>query len=173
MVTITPLIGKFDESKLSPSPFVIDTLPNGWLLDLECHILYNVGLAAEGPIIEIGTWEGRSTCCLAYGKANNPRRPIFDVFDFGDVGLEEFTLRHGSFDPPEEEREKLLKVINAHGGVAGCLKQNLADRRLGREVTGFYFGDITNFEISRKYEVMFCDVSHGEDEIRRNVEFLK
>jgi hypothetical protein len=170
---IVPLDGKFDLRELSPLPVEYSSLPDGWLLDLKCEILYNAALAAEEPIMEVGTWEGRSTCCLAYGKADNNRRPIFDVFDFGDTGLEEFTNRHGSFDPPETERERLLRVVTAHGGVAGCLKQNLADRKLGGLVTGYHFGDITDMAVSRKYDVVFCDVSHGEDEIVRNVGFIK
>jgi hypothetical protein len=171
---VTPLIGKFDVSKLDKLPFPIDSLPSGWLLDLECSILYNAAKVAEGPVVEVGTWEGRSTCCLAYGLQDNPRRPVFDVFDFGDCGIEEFTLRHGSYKPRDDAEDKKLRaVVESHGGIAGKLKQNLADRKLGRMVTMFHFGDFAHTATNRIYEVAFCDVSHGRDEILRNVTHLK
>lgn len=47
---------------------------DGWLTEPEANLLYNLGknCKGKGVIVEIGTWKGKSTICLAYGsKAGN------------------------------------------------------------------------------------------------------
>lgn len=65
---------------------------NGWLADQEAEWLFNTARdkAAGGHIVEIGSWEGKSTVCLALGaKAGGHNRcKIFAVDPHcGGIGL--------------------------------------------------------------------------------------
>lgn len=69
-------MGRFDE--------VYETLPgNGWLSRDEAELLYRVASEVAGPILEVGSYEGRSTVLLAsFG------RPVYAVDSFVDCGRE-------------------------------------------------------------------------------------
>ena len=61
------------------------------------------------------------------------------------------------------------KVLFAHGGAIGTLKQNLVDRDLARYVNHLIFGDVMTYDTAARYQVLFCDVTHNEREIRRHM----
>lgn len=44
---------------------VFATLPDGWLTEPEARLLWDTSLKAEGPILEVGCYKGRSTCLLS------------------------------------------------------------------------------------------------------------
>lgn len=61
---------------LSETLQFISTL-DGWLSSHEGFFLYNAAKYAKGDIVEIGSWMGKSTICLAAGsKAGNKNRVI-------------------------------------------------------------------------------------------------
>lgn len=68
---------------------VYETLPaNGWLTEIEARLLWEVARDAQGPILEVGCYYGRSTVLLA-----SLNRPIYCVdpfsgFDSGDLSGE-------------------------------------------------------------------------------------
>ena len=41
---------------------------DGWLTEREARLLYDLAKSATGPIIEIGSWRGRSTTVLGHGS---------------------------------------------------------------------------------------------------------
>lgn len=46
--------------------YVYPTLPgNGWLTEPEAELLWKVANLSQGPILEVGSYHGRSTCLLA------------------------------------------------------------------------------------------------------------
>ena len=148
-------------------------LPKGWLSLFEAQVLYALALAARGPVIEVGSWIGRSTAALAAGVRDNPiGRPIFDVFDFGIAGAAEWRRRfgHDPFDFPD--REHFLEVILHPGGIPALLKANLARLDLDQYLNMMAFGDFRTSGIKRTYDVGFCDAAHGVEEIRANTPAL-
>ena len=45
---------------------------DGWLTDEEAKLLYKLAKNCKGVIVEIGSWKGKSTICMAKGsKAGN------------------------------------------------------------------------------------------------------
>ena len=58
--------------KKTKRPFSLSGI-NGWLNDEVVELLYlkSSSLKGHGAIVEIGSWEGRSTTCLAHGLLSN------------------------------------------------------------------------------------------------------
>lgn len=44
----------------------------GWLFKDEARMLYRLASRAKGPIVEIGSWKGRSSVCLGLGAMSKP-----------------------------------------------------------------------------------------------------
>lgn len=53
----------------------------GWLTPMEADLLYNLAKNTKnkGEIVEIGSWKGRSTICLAYGSKEASKRKIHAI----------------------------------------------------------------------------------------------
>lgn len=59
---------------------VYEQIPgNGWLSRGEAELLWRVATACEGEILEVGCYQGRSTCLLA-----STGRPVYAVDPFAD-----------------------------------------------------------------------------------------
>jgi hypothetical protein len=159
---------RFDAGVLQPVPFAIESLPFGWLSPFEASILYNLALMTEGPIVEIGSWVGRSTCALAAGVQANPRRPIFDVFDLGIVGVDDFKAALRA-DPRPKQPPESMAAIEHPGGVPAVLVQNLAERGLYRAIHMLAFCDFKTSSVSRLYSTAFCDACHFKWEMDLNI----
>ena len=64
---------------------IYDTLPgNGWLSRAEAELLYRAASECDGPILEVGCYEGRSTVLLA-----SLGRPVYAVDPFGGFHSED------------------------------------------------------------------------------------
>ena len=104
----------------------------GWLTDEEAETLYRLGKGCRGTgvIVEIGSWKGRSTICLALGsKAGNAVRvyaidPHAD-YRFGEfktnierAGIEDLVTPIASLSQPAadnfEEPVELLWIDGSH-----------------------------------------------------------
>lgn len=69
---------------------------NGWLSRSEGALLYNLALSTNGNIVEIGSFEGRSTLYIALAKKDNEKNGfIYAVDTF--TGSTEHT-KHGKID---------------------------------------------------------------------------
>lgn len=158
--------------RLVKPTFEIRDLPKGWLTPLEPSVLYNAALNAKGPLMELGSWIGRSTCALATGVRDNRNAPVFDIYDYGIAGIREWMWRYGIDPRTHESSEDFLEVIMHPGGTAALLKKNLIERNLEQYVNTIVLGDFKKASVARKYSVCFGDASHDEKEIRSNLPFL-
>jgi predicted O-methyltransferase YrrM len=162
-------------SSLAALPFDMESLPAGWLAKLECQILYSAAkrTAADG-ILEVGSWIGRSSCAIAYGvrdsQAANTR---FDIVDYGIAGVDEWQRRLGPLPTNDKNAQVYLDAISAPGGIGGLLKQNLVRRKLEQFVDLIVLGDILKYETQTRYGFVFCDATHGLEETRRNIPFVR
>jgi len=147
------------------------SLPNGWLSEAEADILYTAPFVVPpgGAILEIGSWIGRSSCCLAHGIRDASHQIRYDIVDFGIAGIDEWHDRLGGNILEHDDAKAFLNVICAPGGTAAALKQNLVDRGLAKYVTLIILGDFTAYEPQQRYDLIFCDAAHDEAELRRNI----
>lgn len=58
---------------------LFETLPQGWLTKPEAELLWSAGLNSQGPILEVGSYRGRSTVLL-----HGLYRPVYAVDPFTD-----------------------------------------------------------------------------------------
>jgi hypothetical protein len=67
-------------------PFDLSLIANipGWLTTREANLLYALATkcTGKGVILEIGSWKGRSTVCLARGSLDGASVPVFAVDPF-------------------------------------------------------------------------------------------
>lgn len=165
-----PLKKNILRSQLRDFPPNTADFPEGWLSHFEAQCLYTATLnLLGGSILEIGSWVGRSTCAIANGIRNNPQPPRFDVVDYGICGFDEWEMRFGDNLLGHPDAKRLIEPICFPGGVGGLLKKNLAERGLGKFVTSIFLGDIKDYLMQMKYDFIFCDATHDEEEIRKNI----
>jgi len=55
---------------------------DGWLTPIEAGALFDLAKAAQGPIVEIGSYLGRSTIVLALGSLAGSKQPVFAIDSF-------------------------------------------------------------------------------------------
>jgi hypothetical protein len=60
-------------------------LIDGWLTRNEAATLHKLASKANGPIAEIGSWQGRSTAALALGSMAGSQQPVFAIDSFVGV----------------------------------------------------------------------------------------
>lgn len=72
----------------------------GWLSDLEAVFLYNQAREASGGVIlEIGSYKGKSTICLAKGSRGGRRVPVYAIDPHKDTTTQQIWLGgRSSFD---------------------------------------------------------------------------
>lgn len=58
---------------------------DGWLTAPEASALYDLAHDAKGPIVEIGSWRGRSTAVLALASMGGNYQPVYAVDSFAPV----------------------------------------------------------------------------------------
>ncbi|MGL5735743.1 MAG: class I SAM-dependent methyltransferase [Beijerinckiaceae bacterium] len=158
---------------LKPFPHPMAGLPDGWLNETEAAVLYNAVALTEGPVLDMGSWIGRSTCAMAQAIRDGAKDRPFDVLDFGIAGDAEWRRRFNVDPATMPDGDRILKVIRAHGGTCGSLKQNLVDRGLEAHVRSLFFGDADHFISRGDYAVVFCDATHDRAEIDRSIPIVK
>jgi predicted O-methyltransferase YrrM len=148
-------------------PFHLSTLPAGWLAPVEASLLYMAGLQLDGPFLEVGSWVGRSTICLAKGIQHRPegRKTQFDTVDLGIASVAEWR-RWLHTDPlMRQDIETLLPSIYLPGGAIAALIANLKQHDVLEHVTTIMRGNFLTIPIAREYGVIFCDTLHDDNEI--------
>jgi MMP 1-O-methyltransferase len=111
-------------------PLIVDV--PGWLTDDEGEALYELARSCrgDGVIVEIGSWKGKSTICLALGSRAGNAVPIYAVdphadYRFGDfktnverAGISELVRPIASLSQPAaddfDEPVELLFVDGSH-----------------------------------------------------------
>ena len=169
---------EIDLARVRPLPPGIPALPGGWLNAIEARILYTAVRQLEGKhsasVLEIGSWIGRSSCCLAYGVRDcEGTRPRYDIVDYGIAGDAEWQSRFGNSLFFHKDAGKLAEVVFFPGGTGALLKKHLVDRDLSKYVTLIILGDLIDYSVNTKYDFIFCDATHDELEIRKNIPIIK
>jgi hypothetical protein len=93
---------------------------DGWLSEREACELYDLARDAKGPIIEIGSWKGRSTAALALGSMDGGKHPVYAIDSFGGVGVARFT--DGGEKPTKPTTPEQLRANLDAVGVNGLVK---------------------------------------------------
>jgi hypothetical protein len=167
---------KIDTQHISPIPPDMIDLPKGWLSHFDAGVLYSISkiLPDNGSILEIGSWIGRSSCSIAVGVRDSIHKNLrFDIIDYGITGDREWENRFGSSVFLQKDASQMCEVVFKYGGTGAVLKQNLVDRDLARFVRLLILGDFLDYSTDLKYDFIFCDATHGEEEIARNIPAIK
>lgn len=87
MSIVQRFLNRINKSKLKRALFEISEYKNieGWLTDREAYGLYSISrkVKKNGVIVEIGSWKGKSTFCLAKGLKNGK---VFAIDPFNAEG---------------------------------------------------------------------------------------
>lgn len=167
--------GKIAESALLAFPVPLSSMPAGWLSITEMRILYTLAQRANGPILEIGAWLGRSTVAIAAGVRDNASNPAFDTCDFGITSAVEWNEKlQESFDPfiKNTDDDIVVRSIFQTGGSIALLIDNLRKAGVLQQVTSVIRGNALAVPLRAKYSLIFCDTLHYESEIRAYGAFL-
>lgn len=163
---------EINHSVLLPFPIPMDNMPEGWLSGTDMQILYSLATLVQGPILEIGSWLGRSTVAIGAGIRDSGETKIFDTVDFGltspsewEALLKEDFARFGKDDV-------VARSIFQPGGTIAVLIENLRKAALLPYVTSIIRGDSTKVPLRPCYNMVFCDTLHDEREVREYGDFL-
>ena len=128
-------------SEFAPVKELIKDVP-GWLSDEEGEALYELAreCTGRGVIVEIGSWKGKSTICLAHGSAAGMAVPVYAVDPHADY-------RHGEFSD-NIARAGIADLVTPVKG----LSQEVADT------------------FDEPIELLFVDGSHEEELVREDFE---
>ena len=88
---------------------------SGWLTVPEASALYELALEAKGPIVEIGSWQGRSTAVLALASMDGNYQPVYAVDSFAPV------LKTATGHITEASSPELLRANLDAAGVNGLV----------------------------------------------------
>ena len=112
----------------------------GWLGDEEALALYEAARACtgRGAIVEIGSWRGRSTICLALGSKDGPGVPVVAIDRHTDKTFVDF-------------QENIRQA-----GIADLVRPIRAT------------SDEAFTEFDEPIELIFIDASHKYDDVRRD-----
>jgi len=140
----------------------------GWMSCDECQELYGLAMSANGPILEIGHFLGRSTACICAGIRDSGRGNSFRSYDLGfrtDAEFREFYDRiHQRPTPVPDLHQQVFQ--------SGRISTDIARENLERYgLVGFVELVSGNFiELDRdRYAFVFCDAVHETNEIRHNL----
>lgn len=149
-------------------PFDLATLPHGWFSKHQVNILYQVAQIADGPMLEIGPWIGRSTCVIgeALKRKENPNYFCTVDYFFDDEKQWEVKFGHPLRDKPNFM--DYLVHIEQEGGAIESLKRNLKELEIDHLVD-VVKGDFLEIEFQKKFDFVFSDAMHGVLEIRKNL----
>lgn len=95
---------------------------DGWLTRNEAATLYGLAEKAKGPIIEIGSWRGRSTAALALGSMAGPQQPVYAIDSFVGVPPLDRPTADGQQPGWRSSSPELLRANLDRAGVNGLVQ---------------------------------------------------
>lgn len=123
---------------------------DGWLSPQEAAALYDLAHDAKGPIVEIGSWRGRSTAVLALGSMAGNYQLVYAVDAFTPV------LHNGGF--AQASTPDLLRANLDAAGVNGLV--HIVAKR----------SEDAAAEIPNEIDVLFVDGAHDYESAKRDLE---
>lgn len=156
-----------------PLPNLPQGYPNGWMSATDLRLLYSTALRTNGDVLEVGPWLGRSSSAIAAGLRDRQEAggaPVrYDTIDYGITSVEEWQARFNERLDPGKDKGRAIEAVYHPGGTIAVLISNLKGNGLLPYVTNVIRGDFHDCPIQRKYQMIFCDATHDDGEIHRNV----
>lgn len=161
----------FALDRLDPLPSLPYRYPEGWMSAIELRLLYSLARRHAGPVLEIGSWIGRSSSAIAAGLRDGGRNPapIYDIVDFGPASAAEWEQRFGQKLNLEMGNGHVAAAVFHPGGPIAVLIDNLRRNGLLGHVTSIIRGDLLELALARRYRLIFCDAVHGPAEAARTM----
>ncbi len=125
---------------------------DGWLSLTEAEFLYTLAKhTSNGIILEIGTWKGKSTACLAFGSLDGYGVPIYTVDHF-----------MGS-----KEHQRHRKKIDTYNDFISNMKQ------LGlKNIIVYKMSSMEAYKrINENIGLLFIDGSHEYEDVKNDFVF--
>jgi MMP 1-O-methyltransferase len=125
---------------------------DGWLFDGEARLLFELARTADpaGVIVEIGSWKGKSTICLAKGSEAGPRLKVYAIDPH--IGSEEHhaTGQIWTF----EEFQANIRTAGVQDSVIPMVKTSTAAAK----------------EFTMPVSLVFIDGAHDYDSVKADFE---
>jgi LPS sulfotransferase NodH len=157
--------------RLDPLPKLPYPYPDGWMRPIELRILYTLARRSAGPVLEVGSWIGRSSSAIAAGLRDGGRHPtpVFDIVDFGPCSAAEWQERFGQKLNLDMAGGSVAAAVFHPGGSIAVLVENLRRNALLGQVNSIVRGDLLTAPLGRRYGMIFCDAVHGPAEAARTM----
>jgi hypothetical protein len=127
---------------------------DGWLTVPEASALYELAHDAQGPIVEIGSWHGRSTAVLALASMEGNYQPVYAIDPFSPV-LQTITGEVTQASSPE-----LLRANLDGAGVNGLV--HIVAKNSKDAIA----------EVPDQIGVLFVDGAHDYESVKRDLAYL-
>jgi len=176
---IFPIETTFDLEVPAPSATMTEGV-GGWLTSREETALYLLGLIANGPVLEVGPWLGKSTVCIASGIAASGERkefttcelnPTEDSWILDDDGVRQFhtdgTGQSNSGTPDAEWIQNIQPIVGHPDGVIGLLQANLVRAGVA-QIVDVVEGNFLHTPLDGPYGMIFTDAMHTPEEVHLN-----
>ena len=95
---------------------------DGWLTRDEAATLHRLASKSPGPIVEIGSWQGRSTAALALGSMAGTQQPVFAIDSFVGVPPLDRPTAGGQRPGWESSSPELLRANLDRVGINGLVQ---------------------------------------------------
>ena len=95
---------------------------DGWLTRNEAATLYELATRAKGAIVEIGSWQGRSTAALALGSMDGSQHPVYAIDSFVGVPPLDRPTAGGQRPGWSSSSPELLRANLDRVGVNGLVR---------------------------------------------------
>jgi hypothetical protein len=92
----------------------------GWLTQNEIQVLYKLALESKGPILEVGSWKGKSMTAILYGNYYGNKNKVVSIDTFmgskdhppstTKTLLEEFTYNIHNNELPIEYVDSIIEI---------------------------------------------------------------
>jgi hypothetical protein len=139
---------------------------DGWLTEREAGALYDLAKEATGPIVEIGSWQGRSTAALALGSMAGAGHPVYAIDSFEGVPPADRPSASGLQPGWKSSTPELVRANLDRVGVNGLVKiipkasQDAVDEIPGCAVL-FVDGGHDYLTVSRDFRLYFPKLALG------------
>lgn len=131
---------------------------DGWLTEAEASSLHRLASESEGPVVEIGSWRGRSTAALALGSMSGNKHPVYAVDSF--IGVPELDRPTADGECPgwKSSSPEILRANLDAVGVNGLVRIIPKPSELAAP------------EIPDECGVIFVDGDHSYEAVKRDIE---